>query len=129
MRSTLMALFCMMTLKMQAQIINNDSSKTYLGILTLAEKYRNDAAWDLAAQEVVQKNFVRLQELNKKGQVTMAGRTQYETNNPDMMGLVIFKAKNDNEALLFMQNDPAVKAGIMLTKVHPYAIAIGKCTD
>jgi len=40
---------------------------------------------------------------------------------------VIFYAKDDNEALQFMMNDPAVKNKIMVTKVHPYSIALNKC--
>jgi hypothetical protein len=44
-----------------------------------------------------------------------------------MMGLVIFLAKDDAAAQIFMQEDPAVKNGIMLAKVHPYAIAVSLC--
>ena len=57
----------------------------------------------------------------------MAGRTQLESNDPAMMGLVIFYAKDDKEALQVIMDDPAVKGNIMLAKVHPYGIAVGKC--
>ena len=40
------------------------------------------------------------------------------------MGLVIFYAKDDKEALQFMMDDPAVKNKIMLAKAHPYGIAL-----
>jgi hypothetical protein len=40
------------------------------------------------------------------------------------MGLVIFYAKDEKEALQFMQDDPAVKNKIMLAKALPYSIAI-----
>ena len=44
-----------------------------------------------------------------------------------MMGLVIFYARDEKEALQFMLDDPAVKAKIMQAKVHPYGLAISKC--
>jgi YCII-related domain. len=65
--------------------------------------------------------------MNKEGVVLLAGRTQLETNDPDMMGLVIFYAKDEKEAADFMMNDPAVKNKIMLAKVLPYGIAVGAC--
>ena len=57
----------------------------------------------------------------------MAGRTQLKSNDPALMGLVIFYAKDDKEAMQIMMEDPAVKGKIMLAKIHPYGIAIGKC--
>jgi uncharacterized protein len=59
--------------------------------------------------------------------VVLAGRTQLETNDPAMMGLVIFYAKDDKEADKLMMNDPAVKNNIMLARVYPYSIAVSKC--
>jgi uncharacterized protein len=109
-----------------------DSSKTtlkeYLGVLTLTEKYRDDKNWTNADQAIVGQHFQRLVKYKTEGIVILAGRTQYETNNPDMMGLVIFYAKDDAAAQTFMQEDPAVKNNIMLAKVHPYGIAVTQCT-
>jgi uncharacterized protein YciI len=108
-----------------------DSSKTklkeYLGVLTLTEKYRDDKNWTNADQAIVGQHFQRLVKYKTAGIVVLAGRTQYETSNPQMMGLVIFLAKDDAAAQTFMQEDPAVKNGIMLAKVHPYAIAVSLC--
>ncbi|HMR90788.1 MAG TPA: YciI family protein [Chitinophagaceae bacterium] len=122
-----MLMICLLVVTTGFGQTNTDVLKEYLGVLTLSEKYRDEANWDKEAQGTVQQHFVRLQEMKKKGIVSLAGRTQYETSDPDMMGLVIFKAKNDEEARQFMQDDPAVKAKIMLAKVHPYATAISKC--
>ena len=101
--------------------------KEYLGVLTLAEKYKDDKNWGKAEQGIVGEHFQRLVKMEKAGIVVMAGRTQLESNDPAMMGLVIFYAKDDKEALQFMMDDPAVKGNIMLAKVHPYGIAVGKC--
>ena len=101
--------------------------KQWLGILTLAPKFQDDKNWTKADEAVVGEHFKRLVQMNKEGVVLLAGRTQLETNDPDMMGLVIFYAKDEKEATDFMMNDPAVKSKIMLAKVLPYGIAVGAC--
>ena len=39
-------------------------------------------------------------------------------------GLVIFEADDEAAARRFMEGDPAVKAGVMLATLHPYAVAL-----
>ena len=96
-------------------------------MLTLTEKYKEEKNWAAGDQAVVGEHFQRLIKKKEEGIVVLAGRTELPLNNPDMMGLVIFYAKDEKEALQFMMDDPAVKAKIMLTKVHPYGLAITKC--
>jgi len=110
-----------------AQDTVKSKQKEYLGVLTLTEKYRDDKNWTEKDRAVVGEHFQRLVKFKNEGVVVLAGRTEYETNNPDMMGLVIFYAKDDKKALQFMMDDPAVKNKIMQAKVHPYGIAINKC--
>lgn len=101
--------------------------KQWLGVLTLAPKFQDEKNWTTADQSVVGEHFKRLVQMNKEGVVLLAGRTQLETNDPNMMGLVIFTAKDEKEATDFMMKDPAVKHKIMLAKVLPYGIAVGGC--
>ena len=72
-------------------------------------------------------HFQRLIKKKNEGVVILAGRTQTELNNTEGMGLVIFYAKDEKEALQFMMEDPAVKNKIMKIKVLPYSIALNKC--
>ena len=101
--------------------------KEYLGVLTLTEKYKDEKNWTQADQSFVGAHFQRLIKMKNDGIVILAGRTQLDTNDPNMMGLVIFYAADDKAALQFMMNDPAVKNNIMQVKVHPYSIALNKC--
>ncbi len=114
-----------------AQAIAQDTAsvkpKEYLGILTLTDNYKDDANWGKNEQGIVGEHFQRLVKMQQSGKVLMAGRTQLESNDPAMMGLVIFLARDDKEALQFMMEDPAVKHNIMLAKVYPYGIAVGNC--
>ncbi|MDZ4796210.1 MAG: YciI family protein [Bacteroidota bacterium] len=110
-----------------AQDSTNAKPKEYLAVLTLTEKYQDDKNWTKADQGVVSEHFQRLIKMKNEGIVVFAGRTQLESNDPNMMGLVVFYAKDQKEALQFMLEDPAVKNKIMLTKVYPYGTAINKC--
>ena len=111
------------------QLCAQEKTKTpqWLGILTLTEKYKDEKNWAKTDETIVGEHFQRLVKLKAEGLVILAGRTQLETSDPGMMGLVIFYAKDEKEAQQFMQDDPAVKNKIMLAKVVPYAVAINKC--
>jgi len=75
----------------------------------------------------VGEHFQRLIKMKEAGIVVLAGRTELALNDANMMGLVIFYAKDEKKALQFMMDDPAVKNKIMQTKVYPYGIALSKC--
>ena len=52
----------------------------------------------------------------------LAGRTQ--TTDEHTFGIVIFQAQNYNLAVKIMEEDPAVKHGVMSCRLYPYAIAV-----
>ena len=129
MKKLISILLCCISLQTFAQDTTKVKMKEWLGVLTLTEKYKDEKNWTEKDQVIVGEHFQRLIKMKNDGIVVLAGRTEYETNNPDMMGLVIFYAKDDAAALQFMMDDPAVKNKIMLAKVHPYGIAVNKCNN
>jgi hypothetical protein len=40
------------------------------------------------------------------------------------MGICVFTAVSDTEAAEIMNNDPCVKSGVMMAKVHPFNLAL-----
>lgn len=127
MKKILFVLSLFLTAPSFAQDSTQVKMKEWLGVLTVAEKYKVEKNWTDKDRAVVEAHFQRLIKYKNEGVVAFAGRTLLALNNPDMMGLVIFYANNGEEALQFMQDDPAVKSGIMLAKVHSYGIALNKC--
>ena len=125
MKKLVLLFACMITI----QAFTQDTAKknAYLGVLTLTEKYKDEKNWAAGEQAIVGEHFQRLIKKKDEGIVVLAGRTELPLNDANMMGLVIFYAKDDKEALQFMMDDPAVKNKIMQTKVHPYGLAISKC--
>ena len=118
---------CLLSIAAGAQDTTQVKSKSYLGVLTLTDKYKDATKWTQNDEAIVREHFQRLVKFKTEGVVVLAGRTELPLDNPEMMGLVIFYAKDDKEALQFMTDDPAVKHKIMQTKVHPYGIAMIKC--
>ena len=125
MKKLILVFACFITIQALAQ--DTTKKTAYLGVLTLSEKFKDEKNWTAGEQAIVGEHFQRLIKKKEEGIVVLAGRTELPLNNPDMMGLVIFYSKDDKEALQFMMDDPAVKAKIMLAKVHPYGLAITKC--
>jgi len=120
---------CLIVIGASAQDTTKAKSRSYLGVLTLTDKYRDEKKWTQNDQAIVREHFQRLVKYKGEGVVVLAGRTELDLDNPEMMGLVIFYAKDEKEALQFMMDDPAVKNKIMQTKVHPYGIAVIKCDN
>ncbi len=71
---------------------------------------------------IVGKHFEYLQKLVAEGVVFMAGRTQ--NIGERTFGIVIFEAPDEPAAIVLMQNDPAVKQGVMKAELFPYRIAL-----
>ena len=73
-------------------------------------------------EEIIGEHFTYLERLTGEGVVMLAGRTL--TTDKDGMGIVIFKARSDEEALALMKSDPAVSKGVMSAKLFPFRIAL-----
>jgi len=72
--------------------------------------------------EMVSKHFAYLQALLEAGTVLMAGRT---TNDDDRaFGIVVFVAETHARALEIVENDPAVRDGMMRAELFPYRVAL-----
>ena len=126
MKRFFLILTCFIAINAFAQNDTKDK-KAWLGVLTLPEKYKDEKNWSKEDQATVGEHFQRLVKMKEEGIVVLAGRTELPLDNPEMMGLVVFYAKDEKEALQFMMDDPAVKAKIMNAKVHPYGLAVSKC--
>lgn len=71
---------------------------------------------------IVGEHFQYLKRLTEVGVAVLMGRTQ--NNDEDTMGLVIFRAPDEAAARALMENDPAVKNGVMSARLYPYRIAL-----
>lgn len=70
---------------------------------------------------VLMEHVRHLERLQQVGTLVLAGRTQYDDMRT--MGLVVFRAEDEDSARLLMESDPPVAAGVMSAELHPYKVA------
>jgi uncharacterized protein len=71
-------------------------------------------------QAVVAEHFAYLQELNKRGGIIFVGRTL--NTDESTMGLAVFRAESEDAARQIMNDDPAVKKGVMTATLYPFKV-------
>ena len=47
-----------------------------------------------------------------------------QNNDESTLGIAIFEAEDESTARNIMENDPAVKGGVMTAELYPYQIAL-----
>jgi uncharacterized protein len=70
-------------------------------------------------EAVLEEHFAYLKKAAEAGTVLLAGPC-----TDDTLGLVVFRAKNDEAANAFMFSDPSVKKNVMVAELHPMRISI-----
>ena len=73
-------------------------------------------------EEIVSRHFAYLSDLTEKGVMILFGRTQ--TADESTFGIAIFEAEDEAAARAIMENDPAVKNGVMSATLYPYRVAL-----
>ena len=71
---------------------------------------------------IISQHFDYLSALTDRSVVVLAGRTL--TNDERSFGIVIFRAESDDEARSIVENDPAIKGGVMRAELFPYRISL-----
>ena len=96
--------------------------KQFVIVLRLNPKYQDDKNWTESDNQAVSRHFAKLQQLQKDGKLIFAGRTLVK----ESMGVVILEVESETEARQIMENDDAVKAGIMSAELLPFQTALIK---
>jgi uncharacterized protein YciI len=73
-------------------------------------------------EAIVSEHFAYLKDLMDQGILLVAGRTL--NTDESSFGIVIFKATSQADAHAVMNNDPAVRKGVMRAELYPYRIAL-----
>ena len=72
--------------------------------------------------EIVSQHFAYLKDLTERGIVVLAGRTL--NTDASSFGIVILNAPSEEAARQLVENDPAVRGGVMRAELFPYRIAL-----
>lgn len=96
----------------------------FLYQLKLIPALLDESNWTDKENNIVQHHFEVLQNLQQEGTLILAGRTL--NMDPSGFGIVILEVNSEEEAITLMENDPAVKEGIMTATLFPYRVALIK---
>lgn len=94
----------------------------FLYRLTLVDRLFIEDNWTDLDEAIIGRHFAHLQALQKAGKLILAGKSA--GLDVDTIGLVIFKADSFEEARIIMNNDPAIKEGIMTGLLQKYTVAL-----
>ena len=113
----------------QAPALAAEPVPQWLIVLTLARPELQDPKnWRDKDNAAVEAHFQRLQTMTEEGKVILFGRTQDTLPNghlvPDTTGLIVLEAPDRAAAEAVLNDDPAVKAGLMSGKVFSYRVAL-----
>ena len=98
------------------------ATQQFIYVLRLPPALHRQSNWTDKHRAAVSEHFARLKRATEAGQVILAGRTTEDFDKT--FGVVVFEAENMTAAKAFMEDDPAVKAGVMTATVHPFAAAL-----
>jgi len=73
-------------------------------------------------QAVVAEHFAYLQGLKERGVIIFVGRTL--NTDESTMGLAVFRAESEDAARQIMNDDPAVKKGLMMATLYPFKVVM-----
>ena len=99
--------------------------KQLVYVLKLVPRLLDEKNWTERDSQIVGRHFRRLQQLHKGGKVILAGRTLNESD-PSQFGVVILEAESEQEARRIMEEDDAVKEGVMTAQLFPFRVALIK---
>jgi uncharacterized protein len=69
---------------------------------------------------VMREHFAYLKAALDAGRLVLAG----PATDGLFPGIVVFEAEDEDAARVFMENDPSVRAGVMLAELHPYRVSL-----
>ena len=96
--------------------------KQFIYVLHLVPRLHSDSAWTKEDEAVLGRHLDRFKEAINTGQLILAGRTPEPGEKT--FGIAIFEAADETAARAFMENDPAVAAGLMTAELHPFAVVL-----
>lgn len=94
--------------------------QTFIYKIQLIQRLWDEKNWTKEDELIIEKHFQRIKKDVELGKIIHVGKTLIE--NEDGYGLVIFKCEDEQEAINYMNEDPAIKEGIMIGSCLAYKI-------
>ena len=93
----------------------------YVYRLILKDHLRQENNWTEQEENIIKRHLSHFEEMTRNGTLLLAGKTAGLDDTT--YGLCFFKAPSLEVATIMMNQDPAIKEGIMDGYLHEYSIA------
>ncbi|MBP7273458.1 MAG: hypothetical protein KA974_06430 [Saprospiraceae bacterium] len=93
---------------------------TFIYKLQLLETFKHPENHTDDFNNTILAHFEYLKFHFERGIIKVVGRTTLPFDDPNLFGLCIFDADDENNAITFMHNDPVIVKGIMSGEVLPF---------
>lgn len=100
----------------------SENKKQFLYVLKPIPRLLVEDNWTEVEEKIIERHFLELQKRLADGKLILAGKT--DGLDKKTIGLVIIEVDTEEEAIDMMNNDPAVKEGIMTAEIFPYRVAL-----
>lgn len=117
-------LLSLMCFSLQAQ---ETKKLQFVYTLKLIPRLLDEKNWAQSDNEAVSAHFKQLKTYLSEGKLVMAGRTL--NSDASQFGIVVLEVNSEAEARTIMENDAAVKAGIMTAQLLPFYTALIRMTE
>ncbi|MGD6968249.1 YciI family protein [Rossellomorea vietnamensis] len=97
-------------------------NQQFLYKLKLVDRWTTEENWTDKENDIVARHFRYLTKLLEDKILIFAGKTKGLDSST--FGIVIFQAETEDEAVSIMNQDPAVKEGIMTAELFPFQVAL-----
>ena len=98
--------------------------QTYVYKIQLIKRLWDEKHWTKEDEMIIERHFERIKKDVELGKIIHVGKTMIENENG--YGLVVFECEDEEKALQYMNEDPAIKEGIMTGTCLAYKIVFQK---
>ncbi|GIV34871.1 MAG: hypothetical protein KatS3mg031_2406 [Chitinophagales bacterium] len=96
----------------------------FIYLLRLAPRFACQKNWNEETRHIVALHFEYLKNYCGEGTVILAGRTSLGSDDIFNQGIVMLELPSIEAARNFMDQDPAVREGVMIAQLFPFSIAL-----
>jgi uncharacterized protein YciI len=121
--ATSVVLFFLCAPLVSQKVLKGDERKQFAYALKLAPRLRDEKGWTEADNAAVGRHFRRLRQLHREGKVLLAGKTQDDADE-GQFGVVVLEVGSADEARRIMEEDDAVREGVMTARPFPFRVAL-----
>lgn len=98
--------------------------QTFIYKIQLIQRLWDEKNWTKEDELTIEKHFQRIKKDFEIGKIIHVGKTLIENQNG--YGLGIFECENEEKAIRYMNEDPAIKEGIMTGSCLAYKVVFQK---